>query len=203
MSVSFNIKRQAVVDGKTYGESRTLSADRGLTVEKSIPVAKSGTLTTRTDNDTGVITFAAGHGFVNGDRVDLYWNIAGVLGSRRGITAAMTGDTMAVDVGAGDNLPIATSTIIVCKAPAFEFQLTGNSLVGLAIFAEARCTVVIAQAGGTEIYAYSGKIAGVSRIWATDDAETNPLAGGAVGKVYLSHADTTGAKVVRVGAAVN
>lgn len=66
------------------------------------------TLTTRTDNDTGVVTAATGHGIEGGDVVDVYWS----GGVRYGMDVTdVTDNAITVDGGAGDNLPDQDSTI--------------------------------------------------------------------------------------------
>lgn len=65
---------------------------------KSLP----GTLTTRTDNDTGVITLSADHQVAVNDIVTVTWS----GGSRTGMTVtAVTGAAVTVDGGTGTVLP--------------------------------------------------------------------------------------------------
>ena len=60
-----------------------------------------GSLTTRTDNDTGIVTLSTGHGIETADVVDVYW----VGGVRYGMDATVAANAVTVDGGAGDNLP--------------------------------------------------------------------------------------------------
>ena len=41
--------------------------------EVTLPAGKAGSLTTRTDDDTGVATLTPGHGITTSDTVDVYW----------------------------------------------------------------------------------------------------------------------------------
>lgn len=66
-----------------------------------------GTLTTRTDDNTGVATLTAGHNIVSTDVVDVYW--AG--GVRYGMVATVTVNAVALEGGDGDVLP-AQDTVI-------------------------------------------------------------------------------------------
>ena len=52
------------------------------TKEVALPIAKAGTLTTRTEDDTGEATLGAGHGITTGAIVDIYWS----GGRRYGVT---------------------------------------------------------------------------------------------------------------------
>ncbi len=69
-----------------------------------------GTLTTRTDADTGVITVAEDHGIEADDTTTIYWTD----GRRDDMTVTDAGDTtITVDGGSGDDLPAATSALRV------------------------------------------------------------------------------------------
>src|SRR5689334_13440236 len=94
-------------EGSQSSNSSSISADGKVARNPTVPAAvQGGTLTGRTDNDTGIVTMPAGHGFVTSDKVDIYWNVAGVLGSRSGMTATVAGNAVTVDGGQGDNLPV-------------------------------------------------------------------------------------------------
>lgn len=72
----------------------------------------TGTLDTRTDDDTGVISLAT-HTFITSDTVEVYWN--GNANSRLGMTATVSADNVTVDGGAGDNLPVTTTVMTVFR----------------------------------------------------------------------------------------
>lgn len=74
----------------------------------------TGELTTRTDNDTGVITIpnvgTTAHGITTANTVDLVW----VGGTRQNMTVTgVAGTAVSVDGGTGTNLPAASTTIYV------------------------------------------------------------------------------------------
>ncbi len=68
----------------------------------------AGTLSTRTDADTGIATLASGHGITTNDTVDVFWN-AGQIYAMTVTASAST--TIGIDGGSGDDLPIATTVI--------------------------------------------------------------------------------------------
>ena len=75
------------------------TGDHPNVFEVPLPPGTSGTLSTRTDDDTGVIT-AAGHTLQVGDKVNVYWS----GGRRYGMTvSAVAGND--VTVGAQRNEP--------------------------------------------------------------------------------------------------
>jgi len=64
----------------------------------------SGTLSTRTDDDDGVVTVAAGHGVSAEDLVNVLWASGGL---RVGMSVSMAAaTTVTVSGGSGDALPV-------------------------------------------------------------------------------------------------
>lgn len=191
------IASQATINGRSYTrtESRT---DDGV-VEKTVPsvaAAKSGTLTTRTDNNTGTLTMSTGHGITTGARLDLYWS----GGQRRGMTVGTVAtNSVPIDLGAGDNLPIATTAIIAAVPREEVFGLDGDTAVVIGAYAGARGQVVFAESDNTESYAAIFDAAG-GWWWDENGDSTNPLASADVAKVFLSHADTTSTREMRAAA---
>ena len=102
---------------------RTGSAPIGLS--ETLPAAKTGTLTTRTDNTDGELTMSASHGITTGATIDIYWS----GGSRYGVTVG-TVATNAVPIsgGAGDNLPIATTAITATLRTTANLYIDGDNV---------------------------------------------------------------------------
>ena len=84
--------------------TRTASSQIGHETAPQLPAAKAGTLSARTDDNTGVVTLAAGHGLEVGDVVDVYWSGSGNYRYGMDVTV-VDGNDVTVDGGAGaDNL---------------------------------------------------------------------------------------------------
>ena len=84
--------------------SNNVSHVSSLTVVKAIPAilaAQTGTMTNKTDADTGVITLSTGHGIETADVVDVYFP----AGVHYGMDATVATNAVTVDGGAGDDLP--------------------------------------------------------------------------------------------------
>jgi hypothetical protein len=100
--------------------------------EVTLPPGKAGTLSTRTDNDTGVIT-AAGHSLIVGDVVDVYWSVA-PAGRRYGMkVSAVAGNdvtvgTLAGEIGAGDNFPVQGSAVVITKQVVINTAIDGDKI---------------------------------------------------------------------------
>ncbi len=94
------------IGGKSYSENIDLSSDNRVAVSRDLAVALAAQLTTRTDNDTGVLTVATGHGITGADFVGFAWLVAGVWTYRYNVdVTAVTSNTISIDLGAGTNLP--------------------------------------------------------------------------------------------------
>ncbi len=198
---TFLVRPQFVVGGKTFSQNSSLNVNVSSVLDPpaKIPVAKSGSLTTRTDADTGVVTLSAGHGVVTGDRVDLYWDVGGVKGNRRGMAATVAVNAVTVDAGVGDDLPVATSPIILAVAQQFDIELTGNNMIGLTVFTEKRGCFVLTDNANALIFGRHLAEDGGTWGWWNTSGDANPVAGGAIGKIWLSHQDLTAARVMRFG----
>jgi len=113
------------------GKTRESDAAEGLT--PALPTGKAGTLTARTDNDTGEATLGSGHGVTTGMKVDVYW--AG--GRRYGMTVGtVAGLVVPIDGGAGDNLPSTSTPLVVTPQVQVTLSLDGDLLVLFGIKAE-------------------------------------------------------------------
>lgn len=190
--------------GKSFTESFNIDSDTGLVIEVSLAAGKAGTLTTRTDADTGVITTSAAHGLSAGNRVDVYWS----GGRRRGMLVSSAADgthvtvgTAGGDVGAGDNFPIATTAVVICLCTEITAAFAGNDANIIVICADhATALVVAADASSAELSYWH--ITGTDFMASWDNAHTdntNPNAGDAVAKFYVSNGNSSAANVIKIG----
>lgn len=74
-----------------------------------------GTLTGRTDADTGVVTRSSGSKVSDGDLVRVSWGDDGASNRRDGMTAAVSGNAITVDGGSGADLPALSTAVKVWK----------------------------------------------------------------------------------------
>lgn len=108
--------------------------ESALTFTKSLSALLAaqcdGSLTTRTDDDTGVVTLSTGHGIETADVVDVYWS----GGMRYGMTATVSGVEITVDGGAGDNLPAEDTAITaVVEQTTWEINFDGDDAQVVAV----------------------------------------------------------------------
>ena len=107
---------------------RSGSASIGLI--ETLAAAKTGTLTTRTDNTDGELTMTAGHGITTAAVIDLYW--AG--GVRYGvIVGTVATNAVPISGGSGDNLPTAATAITAVVQATANIYIDGDNTELLAI----------------------------------------------------------------------
>lgn len=198
MAYTAKLTRSITIGGKTYTQQRTLSGGLPLVRSESVPAAKAGTLSARTDNDTGTATLGASHGIVDGDRVDVYWD----GGRRYGMTVGtVSGTSVPVDGGAGDNLPVLTTVIQVAVAQEKTLSFTGNSAQAIVANSPAAGLVIFCSGTNTAELVLDLD-AGETYLWDESGAVANPLLGDTITKFFVSHKDTSAAKVIAAGALI-
>src|SRR5689334_22516911 len=111
------------------------SADHPNCYDPTINAGLAGTLTTRTDNDTGVVTVASGHGVTASDTVDLYTS-AGVLIRKDMDVTGVTGTTISIDLGTGSNLPTLNDPVVISKQQTVNTSIDGDALKVLGLSLE-------------------------------------------------------------------
>lgn len=200
--IAATVLKTVTFQGAQYKLDESTSGDAVAAFQVSLAAAKTGTLTTRTDDNTGTLTMSGGHGIADGDRLDVYW----ATGSRRGMTVGTVAtNSVPVDGGSGDNLPTQGTAVTAMVATSEAVAAVGNNVVAAGVRVDGRvtvptvATVVFAQSDNTEVKAYTVTASATndSAGWATTSGATNPFAGVTVGKVFVSHGDATGAVVIR------
>lgn len=202
MPETLSITRTALTTGSADTFVQLLSVT-GNSIERaspSVPAAKTGSLTTRTDNDTGVLTMDSGHGFVTNNVIDVFWS----GGYRRAMTATVATNAVTVDGGSGDNLPAVNTAVTAMVPTEVTLALSGNAVVGLAVSSPRPGCVVFCDGGG-DITAATYRIAtaGTSQVWASGDGVTNPLVNTTTTKVKFSHDDSSSAQTMKAAVVFN
>lgn len=117
----------------SINQSKIRTGDDLIDLQITLPAGKSGTLTTRTDDNTGIVTVASGHGITGSDTVDVYW----AAGRRYGVDVTATdATTISIDLGAGDNLPTASTAVVVVKQVIVNKAIDGDNVEIIGLLAE-------------------------------------------------------------------
>lgn len=168
----------------------------GAAIERTSPsvaVAKVGTLTTRTDNDTGTFTMVTGHGFVTSNKIDVFWS----TGRRRNMTATVTGDSVVLDGGSGDVLPAAATAITAMKPVEVVFVVTGNSVQLLGVSSPVPGFIVFVDNAAADIADATYTITASGGGGKSYPPGTNPLSGDVTSLVKFSHGNSGAAQTMK------
>lgn len=193
----------ATIGGKGISGIILVEGNGEPSYEATLPAGKAGTLTTRTDNDTGVATLSTGHGIISTDVVDVFWD----GGIRRGMVATVAVNAVTIDGGAGDNLPALTTALVVCKQTVLDVDITGPTILACLASAQRRASIAIQKNDATVIAnLYPGKSGNDGEpalVYAINQGMTNPFAAADVGKVVVSNGSEDGTCLVKIGFVVN
>jgi hypothetical protein len=199
MNSTFNFNLSG--GGLSMGGSFTVQADTPNPYEVAIPAAIAGMLTTRTDNDTGIVTVAEGHGITDADTVDVF-DLNGLL-VRKGMDVTATSTTtVSINTGTGDNLPAQGLAVRIAKptviSPVFidasgikifgiELSVPGALTEGYALFE----SDAPAEVAAFELTANKAVVAHV------EAGADNPFSGDAV-SVKVTNGNSTFAGVLKI-----
>ena len=183
------------IAGITIQSSQSRTASGQISHEVSLPVGSAGTLSTRTDDDTGVATLSAGHGLVFGDVVDVYWD----GGVRYGMdVTAVDGNDVTIDLGAGDVLPAQDTALVVTKVVVIDTDFDGDLMEMIAAASTKRGHIAFRDSTPTVLKAVE-LTANEAWAWATGTEITNPLAGNPVNDIRASNGDASAAATLKLG----
>jgi hypothetical protein len=157
---------------------RSGSASIGLV--ETLNAAKTGTLSTRTSDTVGTLTMTNGHGITTGQIIDLYWS----GGVRYGVTVGTVAtNSVPFSLGAGDNLPIATTAITAVVQQTANLLIDGDETELLAI--ELRSNDRTARVAGhvafydaaDDLIAEIDLVSNVPQVWDIAGGSANPFTG--------------------------
>lgn len=191
------------IAGISFAQNKVVEGESPVGCTVDLAAAKTGTLTVRTDANTGSLTMAASHGIITGDRLDIYW--AG--GHRRGMTVGTVAtNVVPIDGGAGDDLPTAATAITAMVPVKRPFAFDGDDLQLLAALSPAlvKSVFTFVNSSLAELHFIYSPAGGVIHTWFDDNGLTNPVLGVDVAFVYISHGySTTGSRNLKVAALTN
>jgi hypothetical protein len=179
--------------GVSISMNATRTADAGKGWDPALPPGKAGTLTTRTDNDTGVATLGSGHGLTDADMVSVYWE----GGRRYGVdVTATTATTVSIDGGAGDNLPDESTPLVVTKEVKVNTTIDGDALELFGVMAQfpslndtSRAHVSFYGAGDSLIH-HLDLVANIAIPFDPKTAGSNPFSGGPIAYAMASNGNS-------------
>ncbi len=191
------INTVAQIGGLSMSGLITRTGDASLAHQIALPKGTAGTLTGRTDDDTGVATLESGHGLQNADTVDVYWD----GGMRYGMDAQVAGDAITLDGGSGDNLPTHTppTAVVVTLQVQIDSDFDGDNVKMIVALCDQRAHIDF-QDGGSASLAAVELQADEQWYWVDDQGIANPLTGNPVDDIFASNADPASAATLQVAA---
>lgn len=199
MSMQHSVSKSHTIAGVSFDESIQLESDAAVVHKVDVNIAHAGSLGTRTDNDDGIVIITdSGHGITTANTLDVYWDIDGVSGHRRGVTvSAVVGQNVTITGGLGDNLPAQASAVVVCIPMELDLNVDGDNIVGLFLGANDEGQVVLMDDEDAEaLFVVLGE--GFVWDWVDGNGEANPVAGKTLTKAVVSHKNTTAVTEMRV-----
>lgn len=172
--------------------ARTNSGPIGL--EDTLPVAISGTLSTRTDADTGTLTLESGHGITDAEVVDVYWDGGVQYGATVG---TVSGTSVPIDSGSGDDLPTQDTAITAVVQKSINLAIDGDNVDLIAVAVTTLDTslrtaahVQFRDSGNAEI-AEIDLVTNVPQVWDIAGGSNNPFTGNPITNLKASQASSS------------
>jgi hypothetical protein len=178
---------------------RSGSAPIGLS--ESLGAAKTGTLSTRTDDDTGTLTMTGGHGLTDGQEIDIYWD----GGVHRGATiGTVATNSVPFDGGTG-TLPAQSTPVTVFVRSTANVYIDGDNagLIAVEIKTPDRTlrnkASVECYDADDDLIATLNLTTNVPQVFDLEGGATNPFTGDPITYLVLSQGGTVAADLQLIG----
>lgn len=186
--------------GGNISRSVPITKNGGSNLDVELPPGKAGSLTTRNGDDDGEFTLGGGHGIVNTDVVDVYFE----GGLRYGMEAVVNENVVALNGdGAGDNFPTENSSVVICKQVQINEYIDGSTLGALCVESSyansletSRVHADFQEAGDNSVTELTLQ-ARRPRQFNVEDGDDNPFEGDPITKVMASNESVTNAGRIR------
>jgi hypothetical protein len=191
------INRSISVNGQTFTEGVEVDYDNSVDSVVDLEAAKEGSITVRTDANTGTLVLAADHGVITADKICIFWDddedTLAEKGARSNVTVGtVAGTTVPIDLGDGDDLPPVGTPVRVMVLHSETYNVTDPEIDP--VFIVGTCTtrgfIIFAQTDGTPIVTaeIDGENGG-SYVWTEESGAASPFGTSDVAKVLTAHGD--------------
>lgn len=195
-----NITRGSAALGQGFAYTRDLTTNGHIGKDNSLAAAKTGTLTTRTSNTAGTLTMAAGHGFTDGQVIDIYWSTGQCTSATIGTVAT---NSVPFTSATGDVLPAATTAITAMVQTVEPFSFADADLKALFVKADlVACSVTFRDGSAAVVGVVRVKAGGKHFVWDDEMGATIPVSDD-VASIAFTHGDSAAAHRVYTLAMVN
>ena len=190
-----NESYSATIAGISINGTRSRTATGQIAHEVNLPAGKAGTLTTRTDDNTGEATLGAGHGLQQNDVVDVFWTGGVRYGMDVGV---VVGNVVPIDGGAGDALPVQDTALVVTKVVTIDTDFDGDLMRMIVAHSTKRAHLAFRDSVPTVLKAVELN-ADEPWSWVSDTQITNPLTGNPVNDIRATNGASDAAATLKIG----
>lgn len=189
--------------GLSVASSASVEVPTMANINTSVAAAKAGSLTTRTDANTGTLTMDTGHGIATGNRIDIHWldPTTGAAKCQYKVTVGTVAtNSVPIDLGVGDDLPTAATSVtaFVVTGTDIDYFFEETNLSVLACGGSSgRAKVVLEKADGTVVFNATVGVGGSGYTWTLASGASNPVSD-TVAKAWISNGESTIANTVTV-----
>lgn len=198
------VSKNTSIGGVSFSSVKSRTADNANSYEITLPVAKAGTLTTRTDADTGEATLGSGHGITDAMVVDVYWTGGARYGMTVGTVASLV---VPIDGGSGTDLPSTSTALTLVEQVTANVNIDGDEAALVAVKLEVatdlnstqRGYVSFRDVGDAEIKALA-LVANDVQLFDIEGGDTNVFTGNPITYVLATNSSSTVEAVLKIGA---
>lgn len=165
-----------------------------IALEDTLNAAKEGDLTTRSDDNTGTLTMDAGHGFTDGQIIDIYWS-GGV--QRSAVIGTVSVNSVPFDSGIGDNLPADETAITAVVQKSINLAIDGDNADIVAVILETvdkslrTAANVQFKDAAADVIAEIDLVTNVPQVWDIEGGSANPFTGDPITNLKASQGNST------------
>lgn len=150
------------------------------------------------------VTLAAGNLVGDGDTVDVFWDVSGVMYVKYGVTVALVGQVATLTGGAGDDYVTGEGTLAmnIAEQITVDTDFVGNEVEMIATASDKNSHVSFIESGPAVITGIK-IVASEFWNWVKNGEYTNPLAGKTVIELKVTNGDPDAAATLKVGVLYN
>lgn len=138
--------------GGVTGSSSFLVDGTGMAmVNTTLAAGNASTSWTKTGANTGTAVLGASHTIVNGTKVDVFWTLVDVNYVQYNCTATVTGTSIALASGSGDDFPVNGTDLVVSTKEVYnlKFDCATSNLKALMVTTDKILSCQFVNVGGT------------------------------------------------------
>jgi hypothetical protein len=195
MSLTGIAKLTVQLPGANVNVKLAKTATGSIAQSQALAAAKTGTLSTRTNNTDGELTMATGHGITAAARIAIFWDGGCAY---LGTVDTVVSNAVPFTGAAGDNLPDNDTAVTVQVMTPLDVDFDGDKAEIVAASFTRRGVVVFEDSN--DVVLDAGDIAaGEGYVYVSGLSQSNPLAGDPVDQVWVANGDSDGTNAFLLG----